>query len=169
MKEKSRKKVPLFAKILLGILIVYMISLILPMIWALYTSLKGVVAFQKDSIFPSFPLNFDPYETAFVNFFMKVDDGAGGTKEVAFEGMMFNSIVYSLGCAIIQTSVICVTAYTTSRFNFAFDKIVYSTVIVTMILPIVGSLPSELRMAKLFGLYNKLYGKFLHKFKWLEW
>ena len=163
MALKNRKKTPLFAIITLAVLIVYMISLFLPMLWALYTSFKGVIDFQIDSIFPTFPLNFDPYIMAFDSFVMLVGDGKGSTREVAFEGMIFNSVVYSLGCALIQTGITCVTAYTTSRFNFKFDKVVYNTVIITMILPIVGSLPSELRMAKLFGLYNKLYGMFVMK------
>ena len=161
--EKNKKKIPLFVSVILTVLIVYMISLVLPMLWALYTSFKGIVDFQIDSIFPTFPLNFEPYRMAFVNFTMPVNDGAGGVKIVAFEGMMLNSVVYSLGCALIQTSVICVTAYTTSRFNFKFDKVIYNTVIITMILPIVGSLPSELRMARLFGLYNEIYGMFIMK------
>lgn len=163
MDVKNKKKTPLFAIITLAVLIIYMISLIIPMIWMLYTSLKGVVDFQIDSVFPTFPLDFEPYVMAFDNFFMRVDDGMGGTKIVAFEGMMFNSVVYSLGCALIQTSVICVTAYTTSRFNFKFDKVIYNIVIITMILPIVGSLPSELRVARFFGLYNKIYGMFIMK------
>ena len=161
--EKKKNKTPLFAIILLVVLIVYMISLALPMVWALYTSVKGVIDFQIDSIFPTFPLNFEPYVMAFKSFVMLVEDGMGGTKQVAFEGMMFNSVVYSLGCALIQTAVTCVVAYTTSRFDFKFDKVIYSIVIVTMILPIVGSLPSELRMAKMFGLYDKLYGMFVMK------
>ena len=163
MDVKRKKKTPLFAIIILIVLIVYMISLILPMVWALYTSFKDIVDFQIDSIFPAFPFKFEPYITAFENFSMLVNDGQGGTKLVTFEIMILYSLVYSLGCAIIQTAVICVTAYTTSRFNFKFDKVVYNTVIITMILPIVGSLPSELRMARLFGLYNKLYGMFIMK------
>lgn len=163
MNGTNKKRTPLFAIVTLTVLIIYMVSLILPMLWALYTSMKGVVDYQIDCIFPMWPLDFDPYVKAFKSFVMLVNDGEGGTKSVAFEGMMFNSVVYSLGCALIQTSVICVTAYTTSRFNFKFDKVVYNTVIITMILPIVGSLPSELRMAKLFGLYNKLYGMFVMK------
>ena len=163
MNENKKNSDSVFVIILLTILVVYMVSLILPMIWALYTSLKGVVDFQIDSIFPTLPLNFEPYVMAFDNFFMLVDDGEGGTKTVAFEGMIFNSVVYSLGCALIQTSVICVTAYTTSRFDFKFDQVIYNVVIITMILPIVGSLPSELRVAKMFGLYNKLYGMFVMK------
>ena len=160
---KNERKTPVFAIVLLVVLIVYMTSLILPILWALYTSLKGVVDFQIDPIFPTFPLNFEPYIMAFNSFVKLVNDGVGGTKEVALEGMMFNSIVYALGCTLIQTSVCCVTAYTTSRFNFAFDKVIYNIVIITMILPIVGSLPSEIRIAKMFGLYNKLYGMFVMK------
>ena len=168
MAKKRMKKVPLFAIIVLSVLIVYMISLILPMLWALSTSFKDVIQFKMEGIFPSWPISFEPYVKAFENFTMTVDDGHGGTKKVAFEGMMFNSIVYALGCSLIQTSVICVTAYTTSRFNFKFDKVVYNTVIITMILPIVGSLPSELRIAKMFGLYNKIYGIFIMKAHFLS-
>lgn len=168
MAKKRMKKVPLFAIIVLAVLIVYMISLILPMLWALSTSFKDVIQFKMEGIFPSWPISFEPYVKAFENFMMTVDDGHGGTKKVAFEGMMFNSIVYALGCSLIQTSVICVTAYTTSRFNFKFDKVVYNTVIITMILPIVGSLPSEIRIAKMFGLYNKIYGIFIMKAHFLS-
>lgn len=168
MATQKRKTLPIFALITLVVLIVYMISLILPMIWLCYSSFKGVVDFQIDSVFPSLSLNFESYAMAFENFFMPVSDGKGGTQIIGYEGMMFYSVFYSLGCALIQTAVICVTAYTTSRFNFAFDKVIYNIVIITMILPIVGSLPSELRMAKLFGLYNKIYGMFVMKAHFLS-
>ena len=163
MATKSKKKHPLFAIILLVVLIVYMVSLILPMTWAFYSSLKGVVDFQIDNVFPTWPLNFESYIMAFDSFYMLVNTPDGGTTEVAFAGMMFNSVFYSLGYTLIQTSVLCITAYATSRFSFKFDKVIYTIVIITMILPIVGSLPSELRMAKLFGLYNKLWGMFVMK------
>ena len=58
MDVKRKKKTPLFAIIILIVLIVYMISLILPMVWALYTSFKDIVDFQIDSIFPAFPFKF---------------------------------------------------------------------------------------------------------------
>ena len=166
--QKTKKKTPLFAIIILVVLIVYMISLILPMIWLLYTSLKESVDYQIDPIFPVLPFTLKSYVSAFEHFKLTVNvfNLAGevtGTKPVLFEGMMFNSIAYSLGCALVQTVVTCVTAYTTSRFNFKFDNVIYNIVIITMILPIVGSLPSELRMADAFGLLDSIPGMFVMK------
>ena len=79
MKVKEKKKIPLFAIITPVVLVIYMISLVLPLIWSLYTSLKDVVDFQIDSIFPTFPLDFRPYGEAFMNFYKEVDAPDGGT------------------------------------------------------------------------------------------
>lgn len=162
MAKKHKKQLPAFAIVTLIVLIVYMISLILPLIWALYTSFKDTTDIKIDRVFPMFPLKFQSYSDAFVSFYKAVDY-QGGSRNVMFEEMMLYSFIYSLGCSLIQTGVTCVTAYTTSRFNFKFDKVIYGIVIVTMILPIVGSLPSELRMAKLFHLYDEMYGMFIMK------
>ena len=70
MATQKRKRLPTFALITLIVLIVYMVSLILPMIWLCYSSFKGVVDFQIDSVFPSLSLNFESYAMAFENFFM---------------------------------------------------------------------------------------------------
>lgn len=168
MAERIKKKLPLFVIVLLTILIIYMISLILPMIWLLYTSLKDKVDYQIDPIFPMWPFKFKSYIDAFNSFVLNVNvlNSAGEfvrLKPVYFEGMMFNSIAYSLGCTIVQTGVTCVTAYTTSRFDFKFDKVIYNTVIITMIMPIVGSLPSELRLADALGLLDSIPGMYVMK------
>lgn len=160
MEKRTKKKIPLFAIITLIVLIVYMISLAFPLVWAFYTSFKDVVDIVINPILPVFPLRFEAYVRAFNSFYCSIN---GGLETAYIEHMLFNSIVYSLGCALIQTSVTCVTAYTTSRFNFKFDKFIYGTVIITMILPIVGSLPSELRVAKAFGLLDTMHGMFIMK------
>ena len=172
MEKKFKKKYPIFAYVLLAVLILYFLSLALPLLWAIYTSLKDTIEFEIDRILPSFEITFDNYVKAFDNFSWDVDvlDEATGivyVDTIKFGGMMFNSIVYAVGCSFIQTAIICVTAYATSRFNFKFDKFIYTTVIITMILPIIGSLPSELRVAKLLQLYDSIWGMFLMKANFL--
>ena len=164
--KKTTRKIPVFAIVLLAILLFYFISLLLPMIWAIYTSLKGKIAYNRDKVWPSFPITFENYINAFAGF-KKAVTIKGLPDIVYFEDMMLNSIIYAVGSSFIQTAIICVTAYATSRFNFRFDKWIYTIVIVTMILPIIGSLPSELRMAKLLGLYDSIWGMFLMKANFL--
>lgn len=162
--KKITRKVPIFAIVLLVILIIYALSLIIPMIWAIYTSLKDEFSWAADKILPDFEwATLSNYTAAYEAFKWPIEGG----QYVYFGKMMFNSVVYAVGSAFVQTAIICITAYATSRFNFKFDKVIYTIVIVTMILPIIGSLPSELRMAKLLGLYDSIWGMFLMKANFL--
>ncbi|MBQ4098926.1 MAG: carbohydrate ABC transporter permease [Clostridia bacterium] len=160
MVAKTKKKQPLFAIITLTVLIIYMISLVIPLIWGIYTSLLSNVEY---GMIPNPSLTFETYMTAFDVFSVPISELDGSTREVFYEEMMLNSVIYSLGCALCQTSVLCITAYSTSRFNFKFDKVIYTIVIITMILPIVGSLPSEIAVADFFNLRNKIWGMFIMK------
>ena len=162
--KKTKKHVPIFAKILLVLLLFYFISLLLPLLWAIYTSLKNNLQYRMDKLLPSYPFYFDNYLSAFSGFKKAIGDRG---EFAYFDDMLINSVIYAVGSSFIQTAIICVTAYATSRFNFKFDKWIYTIVIVTMILPIVGSLPSELRMAKLLGLYDSIWGMFLMKANFL--
>ncbi len=172
MEKKLKSKLPIFAIVLLAILLIYFLSLLLPLIWAIYTSFKDTIEFQIDKVWPSFTITFENYINAFKGFSMDITrlDASTGihyVETIKFGGMMLNSVIYAVGSSFIQTAIICVTAYATSRFNFKFDKVIYTVVIVTMILPIIGSLPSELRMAKLFQLYDSIWGMFLMKANFL--
>lgn len=163
--KKMTRKIPVFAIVLLVILIIYSLSLIVPLIWTIYTSLKDPFDYTFDKIWPSKleMMTFENYFSAYEAFKWPIEGG----EYVYFGEMMFNSVVYAVGSAFIQTAIICITAYATSRFNFKFDKVIYTTVIVTMILPIIGSLPSELRMAKLLRTYDSIWGMFLMKANFL--
>ena len=172
MEKKSTGKYPIFAFVLLAILLFYFLTLLLPLLWAISTSLKDTIEFEIDKVWPSLSVTFENYINAFEGFSMDISrlDEATGihyVDEIKFGGMMLNSVIYAVGSSFIQTAIICVTAYATSRFNFKFDKVIYTIVIVTMILPIIGSLPSELRMAKLLQLYDSIWGMFLMKANFL--
>ena len=170
MKYTTKRHIPAFAMVTLVVLVIYTISLSLPMIWGIYTSLKDIMSFIEDPVWPSLSFSFENYIQAFDQFKTDIDvmvDGVKTVQTVYYEHMMVNSLVYSVGSSFIQTAIICVTAYATSRFNFKFDKVIYTIVIVTMILPIIGSLPSELRMAKAFRLYDTIWGMFLMKANFL--
>ena len=162
MEKKLTRKHPIFAYVLLAILLFYFLTLLLPLLWAIFTSLKDTIEFEIDKVWPSLTMTFENYINAFEGFSMDishVDSATGITyvDTIQFGGMMLNSVIYAVGSSFIQTTIICVTAYATSRFNFKFDKVIYTIVIVTMILPIIGSLPSELRVAKLLQLYDSIW------------
>ena len=50
-----------------------------------------------------------------------------------------------------------------ARYRYKFLNIYYMIVIVTMSLPIIGALPSEIMVAKMLGLYDTFWGQWIMK------
>ena len=151
--------------VLLIVLAVYVLSMFTLIGWALITSFKSPNDFRTNAI--GMPEKFVwNYTFVYTKFYVSVLTESG-MEVVYMETMFVYSILYSLGCAFFQTLVPCITAYLCARFNYKFSKIVYTAVIVVMILPIVGSLPAELQMAKNTGLYDSIWGLWIMKANFL--
>lgn len=84
------------------------------------------------------------------------------------EDMIFFTIIYCVGCTAVNLIVVTVTAYVTARFNYKFSGVVYTIVLITMSLPIVGSQASELRVLNMLGLTDTFAGSFLLKANFLS-
>ena len=154
-----------FTIVLLIVLAAYVLSMFTLIRWALITSFKSPNDFRTNAI--GMPEKFVwNYTFVYTKFYVSVLTESG-MEVVYMETMFVYSILYSLGCAFFQTLVPCITAYLCARFNYKFSKIVYTAVIVVMILPIVGSLPAELQMAKNTGLYDSIWGLWIMKANFL--
>jgi len=60
--------------------------------------------------------------------------------------MYIHSLCYSLICSASWVLVTSVVSYLVARFDFRFSKVIFSFVVITMCIPIVGAMASELRM-----------------------
>ncbi len=164
---------------MLVVLIIYAVSLIALFIYGFTTSFKfgqvGKYEYRQEYMPGNpykLPINWhwDNYVFVFKNFAVYATDnlGVGGTpRMVGFGEMFLNAILYSVGCAFFHTAVTCLTAYGCARFPYRYSKIVHTAVIVVMIIPIVGSAPSELAMALRLGLYNKIWGMWIMRANFL--
>lgn len=151
--------------VMLVILVIYAITLFVPLLWALMSAFKNQSDFRVNVI--GLPKQWVwNFSYVFKKFTVSVQT-AGGEKVVGMGMMYVNSILYSIGCAFFNTLVPCVTAYMCARFPYKFSKIVHTTVIVAMILPIVGALPAEIQMAKTLHLYDHIWGLWLMKANFL--
>ncbi len=161
----DRSRMTAFAWILLVFIVIYAIALFVPLIWALVTSFKAqrdfrinIIGLPKEWVWNySFVLEKFTYPVATPE----------GQQMVSMPMQFLNALLYALGCAFTKTFVPCVTAYLCARFPFKFSKVIYTVVIITMILPIVGSLPAEIQMAKNLGLYDQIWGLWLMKANFL--
>lgn len=151
--------------VMLVILALYTVSLFVPLLWAMLSAFKNQSDFRVNVI--GLPKQWVwNFSYVFKKFTVSVQTAEG--EKIVGMGMMYvNSLLYSLGCAFFNTLVPCVTAYMCARFPYKFSKVVHTTVIVAMILPIVGALPAEIQMAKALFLYDHIWGLWVMKANFL--
>lgn len=139
------------------ILSIYALSVIYSYVWALLTSFKTYDDFMTNVAgFPA-KITFQNYVDVFKNLKVPVVQNNVNGK-AGFIAMLIYSVVYAVGSAALSTIVPCITAYAVAHFDFKFGKFVYAIVVVTMILPIIGSTPSMIQVTKFFGMYDNVIG-----------
>ena len=155
--KKIISRIPFFAILSFIALLLYAVSLFLPLLWALMTSFKTNFNYLLDSF--GWPTKFvNNYATVFRYFVVPVNDETLGVYYVGIAGMVFNSIWYALGCSLLSTAAAFLVGYVVARYDFKFCNIIYTVIVIQMIIPTVGTLPSELRIAHAMGLYDTPYG-----------
>ena len=103
------------------ILVVYVVSLFIPIIWATYTSFNDkydyLMFYSLKQEFPT-KLVFDNFKLALSDYVYHASSGY----DFKFIDMIGNSIIYSVGCAFFYTLTPCLVAYCAARFKFKFSK-----------------------------------------------
>lgn len=166
---KPKKRFSILDIAIFVVLLVYFISLLVPIIWATYSSFNDTTEYFKFYTYKwrfPFPttLTFDNFKVALTEYTYS----HRGSEEYTLIGMIGNSVIYSLGCAFFYTLTPCIVAYCAARFKFKFSKVIYAFVIITMSLPIVGAMPSEIRMLKSIGLFDTFFGMFVLRMNFLS-
>lgn len=159
---RQNKSVNAFIIVCGVILALYALILLAMLLWAVMTSLKdNFLDFYTNKLgFPQQWL-FSNYSTAFEQFQTKVTPFNGAPYWVSFWDMLANSLLYAIGCSFFSTLIPCLTGYAMAKYRFKFSDILYAIVIITMALPIVGNLASEIKIARALGLYDTIWGMWI--------
>ena len=163
-----KEKKSVLSVVLFIVLLVYVIGLFVPIIWAMYTAFNDTTAFEEFYLssgggkFPT-ELTLENFRVALVDF--RLDKAEGS---FSFLEMIGNSLIYTIGSAFFYTLTPCLVAYCAARFKFKFSKIIYGFVIVTMALPIVGTMPSEWQMLKTLHIDDSFIGMFILRMNFLS-
>ncbi len=154
----KKNKFSISMLIMFILLMAYVIMLLGLMFWAVEASFKEKREFQKHPI--GLPEGFytENYKDAFEMFKVDVQTSEGRIRTVGFGEMIVNSVLYSVGCAFFNTLVIYITAYFCARYKFFFSKIVYGVVVIMMVIPLVGTLPSSIDIARRLNMYGEMWG-----------
>lgn len=140
--------------LMLLILIIWASILLFCLIWAFISTFKENYFDFRNNMF-GLPKEwvFDNYLLVWKEFYVQI-----GTKPIFVEQLFLHSVWFVLSCAFTSTFVPMITAYACAKFpNWISSKIFYTTVILCMVIPIVGSQASELDMLIKLGLYNTLF------------
>ena len=169
MTKKSgagRGKTSPFFVVLFVLLAIYSLILIGLLVWAMISAFKTPRDFQTNSVgLPEKIVN--NFAEAIKLYKIQVGGVKGRPRYDMFPQMLYNSVLYSVGCALFNTVVTCLTAYCCARYKYRLSKIVYAVVLVTMTIPIVGSLPSQIQVAQTLRIYNKVWGMWLQSASFL--
>ena len=152
-KSRSGGKLSFVTVIMLILLILYSALLLGMLVWAALTSLKEPLKFNGNRVGLPNPWYFDNLPYVLKNAEIRKEQGV-----VPFGESVWNSALYSVGCAIVNTAVTCIVAYLCARYVCKLSKFIYGLVLVVMVIPIVGNQTSEIQMAMTFGLYDKMAG-----------
>lgn len=164
IKLKNKKvNVPLFEIISFLFLFAYALSLVLPLIWSFLTSFKGRIEYRLNPV--GWPKAWEfLYDDVLAQFRAPITKNNITTEDGATLAIMLtNSLWYSLGTAFVSTTVSFLVGYVVARFRFKFCNAIYTVIILQMIIPTVGTLPSEIALAQSLGLYNTVYGMLFMK------
>lgn len=146
------------------ILAFYALMTIGMIVFAFMTSLKDFYDFSDNPSGMLKHIFFDNYKYVWKNFYYT---NPVTREKIYVEQMFGNTLLYAVGCALIQVIVCSATAYVTSQFDFKFSGVVYGIVIFCMAFPVVGSLPSEMKIVKGLNLDGSIFGMYVLKANFL--
>ena len=162
---KRKTLTSFFAITFFIILILYTISLLVPIVWAFFVSLKDKIEYSMSirdmAKFFGLPKNwlFSNYIDVFRGMHLTVN----GIQDVYLPTLFLNGFLYAFISAMVMVFTNCVVAYIVAKYDCIVSRIIYTLVIIFMILPVVGTLPSELQIMRFLGFYDNMIGIYLMK------
>lgn len=138
----------------LVVLLVYCLTLIYPLVWMLLNSLKDEWAYTKNLFGLPDVWMWENFAIAFRN--LKATDPTG-LKTFHIGEMFLISVFRSGAVSFIMVFFQAICSYVLAKYKFVGNRFIYSLGIVVMILPIIGSMPSAMLVAKAIGTYDNLW------------
>lgn len=169
VKEKKPKRIPKifknfqvlkhpFALFFYVLIILYIITLIVPCAWMIISTFKDRLEFKTNRFgWPEY-FTWENYKYVFSYLNVPVTLEAGGMDVVEMPRLMLNAILYA---GLVNAASLCMqtlVAYGCAKYKSKVGSILYVFAIITMILPLVGTMAGRLSLYRSLGIYNKFLG-----------
>lgn len=137
--------------------LVYCVSLLVPLIWMLYTSFKDTNQWTISTF--AWPTSWHPENFKTVLSLLEVPNKSDPNSPYKLWDMLFNSLYYAGISPFVSVFWTALVAYVMARCRFFGNKFIYSLGILIMMFPIVGNTASEMIFKQKIGLYDNLYAQ----------
>lgn len=164
MKKKIReKKYPLFERswsvcIFFGVALLFLVVIvaaqIYPLLWMINTSLRTDIELYLNMFAAPSALHFENYSAVWDLIGVDVFIEGFGYVRYTIYNLLGNSVLIAVLLPIKGTLAGVITAYIIAKYKFKGSGILVGINIFVMILPIVGSLPSQLKVYHFLGMYD---------------
>lgn len=152
LRHMGAPKIALFTVVFV-LFALYALSLILPFAWMLVNSFSKDTTYWNDSWAFTFDAGFDNYIAVFTRLGVR-----RGIRNVLV-GVMFLYSILAVGGGVVCTLISCsVGSYVVAKYKFPGRGFIYNIVIVAMMVPIVGTLPAQVRLMQNIGLNDSFIG-----------
>ncbi len=136
------------------ILLIYTVTIIFVLYFILVSSFKDNVVENSFGL----PIKDFTFDRIMDVFNAKIDRGGPGKPFSIVPDILINTVLYVVGASFLAALVPCIMAYAASKFDYRFNKVIYATVVVVMIVPVVGNMPSMVAVLDALNLYNTIWG-----------
>lgn len=151
--EDRKSRLSPLTVVMLVLLVAYCVMLLGLIFWMTITALKKPLGFNTNRVGLPDPWYFKNFGYVLKNAQIEKEQGV-----VPFAEIILNSVVYAVGCAVVNTFVTMLVAYLCAHYKNKFSSFVYSLVLVVMVIPVVGNQTSELQTAINLGIYDSMLG-----------
>ncbi|MBO7345583.1 MAG: carbohydrate ABC transporter permease [Clostridia bacterium] len=169
----------IFFIVLFTFLVLYVISILGTLFWGLLSSFKSVadIEIKKNVLglpnpvlsaeelrFSNYAKLLDAFGFTVVNPFYQNGVMVTHYQEVTLGVTLVNTLMFTVITSIENAVLPCMAAYLCVRYPFKVSGFIYSTLLVLMVIPIVGTYPAEIEMLRSLGIYDTMIAYFIQNF-----
>lgn len=135
------------------VFLIYAISLLFPFVWMLLNSFRNVDEWKHLTTlgdYWSFPKNW-----TFNNYIEILKNGAGSESILSMIGYSF---LFTFLGTVINVFFSACAAYCVAKYDFPGKKLIYGIAIFAMVVPVVGTLPAQVKFMEILNLDDSIIG-----------
>ena len=138
--------------VVMGILFaIFAVTFILPFLWILMNSFKSTKGFAMDSLAWPDPFQWANYKNAF-------EFSNSATGNYNFLQMLGMSVLVAGGGTLATVLTSSCAAWVVAKYRFPGRNLIFGVVIFSLIVPIVGALPSQIQLMRSLHLTDTVIG-----------